>query len=84
MLLDHVEGILNYCRAQVPPGVVEARRAANPCGAGVRSGKLFSPESASHAANLARLRSALFRIERNSEEMFWLSAASALSCSGVL
>jgi transposase len=24
MLLDHLEGILNYCRANVPLGVVEA------------------------------------------------------------
>ena len=24
MLLDHVEGILNYCRIRVPMGVVEA------------------------------------------------------------
>jgi hypothetical protein len=24
MLLDHLEGILNYCRTKVPMGVVEA------------------------------------------------------------
>jgi transposase len=24
MLLDHLDGILNYCRTKVPPGVVEA------------------------------------------------------------
>jgi transposase len=24
MLLDHLEGILNYCRIEIPPGVVEA------------------------------------------------------------
>jgi hypothetical protein len=28
MLLDHLDGILNYCRTKVPFGVVEARRNA--------------------------------------------------------